>query len=217
MTAPRPLPAAPIEAVLFDLDGVLVDSKLVVERAWRRWATEQGVAADELIAIIHGRPARELVRMFAPALDAEREAERVARYELGDAGAVTLIPGARACVELASRRRWAVVTSGSRTVADDRLRASGLPAPDALITADDVTAGKPDPQPYQRAASELGVAIAGCVVVEDAPAGVLAGTRAGATVIAVTTTHAASALAGADRVLAGMEQVADLLRTMGLS
>jgi mannitol-1-/sugar-/sorbitol-6-phosphatase len=207
----------PVQAVLFDLDGVLVDSKRVVERAWRRWASEAGVPADELIAIVHGRPARELVRMFAPALDAEAEAERVARYELADAAGVTLIPGAPECVELASRRRWAVVTSGSRALADDRLGASGLPVPDALVTADDVTAGKPDPQPYQRAAAALDVAIAGCVVVEDAPAGVLAGTRAGATVIAVTTTHSARALAGADHVLAGMEQVAELLRTMGLS
>jgi sugar-phosphatase len=209
--------SGPIQAVLFDLDGVLVDSKRVVERAWRRWATERGVAADELIAVVHGRPARELVGMFAPALDAEEEAGRVARYELADAEGVTMIPGARECVDLASHRRWAVVTSGSRALADDRLGGAGLPLPDALVTADDVTAGKPDPQPYQRAAIALDVAIAGCVVVEDSPAGVLAGTRAGATVIAVTTTHAASALAGADHVLAGMEQVAQLLRVMGLS
>jgi len=215
VTATAPTPA--VQAVLFDLDGVLVDSKRVVERAWRRWAAEREVPADELIAIVHGRPARELVRMFASALDAEDEADRVARYELADRERVTLIPGAGECVALASRRRWAVVTSGSRALADDRLGGSGLPLPDALVTADDVTAGKPDPQPYQRAALALEVAIAGCVVVEDAPAGVLAGTRAGATVVAVTTTHAAGALAAADHVLDGMEAVAELLRTMGLS
>ena len=203
-----------IQAVLFDLDGVIVDSKAVVERAWRRWAEEAGIPAGELLAVLHGRPARELVRHFAPLLDADEEAERVARFELADS--VPLIPGARACIDLARRRRWAVVTSGSRALADDRLASSGVPAPDALVTADDVSAGKPDPQPFQLAAHRLGVAIDGCIVIEDSPAGVLAGTRAGATVIAVTTTHDPRALAAADHVLDGMEEVATLLRTMGL-
>ena len=201
-----------LQAILFDLDGVLVDSKAVVEAAWRRWAAETGAPAEDLVAIMHGRPARELVRMFAPTLDAEREAERVADYEMDGSARVLVQPGAAACVELARRAAWAIVTSGTRALALRRIESVGLPAPDVLISADEVTAGKPDPQPYELAAERLGVAPRCCIVVEDSPAGVLAGRRAGATVLAVTTTHQASVLGEADRVLASMVEVEAALR-----
>src|SRR5947207_1525706 len=125
---------------------------------------------------------------------------------------LAMIPGALECVGVARRGPWGVVTSGGRELAGQRLAAVGFPAPEILVTGDDVERGKPDPEPYLRAASVLGVPAAQCVVVEDAPAGVLAGKRAGMTVLAVTTTHPADALDQADRVFSGMDEVAGYLR-----
>ena len=196
-----------VSAILFDLDGVLVDSLLVVERAWRRWAREHDLPAEDLLAVVHGRTAREVIGMFTPHLDAAEQALRVGGYETEHRGELTVLPGARECLSIARQGRWAVVTSGTRALATTRLEVVGLPAPEILITADDVTAGKPDPEPYRRAAAALGVTAAECAVVEDAPMGVLAAKRAGMTVLAVTTTHPAAALGQADLVLPGMTEV----------
>ena len=198
---------ARVSAILFDLDGVLVDSLRVVERAWRRWAREQGLPADEVLAVVHGRTAREVVALFAPHLDAAEQSVLVGGYETEHRGELALLPGARECVGIARRGPWAVVTSGTRELATARLTMVGLPVPEILVTADDVTFGKPDPEPYRRAAAALGVPAAECVVVEDAPMGVLAAKRAGMTVLAVTTTHAAAALGHADLVFPGMAEV----------
>jgi mannitol-1-/sugar-/sorbitol-6-phosphatase len=200
-------PPTRVSAILFDLDGVLVDSLLVVERAWRRWAREHDLPAEDLLAVVHGRTAREVIGMFTPHLDAAEQALRVGRYETEHRGELTVLPGARECLSIARQGRWAVVTSGTRALATTRLEVVGLPAPEILITADDVTAGKPDPEPYRRAAAALGVTAAECAVVEDAPMGVLAAKRAGMTVLAVTTTHPAAALGQADLVLPGMTEV----------
>jgi sugar-phosphatase len=194
-------------AVLFDLDGVLVDSLRVVERAWRRWARERGLPADEVLAVVHGRTAREVVALFTPHLDPAEQALLVGGYETEHRGELALLPGARECVGIARTGPWAVVTSGTRELATARLTAVGLPVPHTLVTADDVTFGKPDPEPYLRAAAALGVSAGDCVVVEDAPMGVLAGKRAGMTVLGVTTTHAAAALGQADLVFPGMADV----------
>jgi mannitol-1-/sugar-/sorbitol-6-phosphatase len=204
-----------VSAVLFDLDGVLVDSFRVVQRAWRRWAREQGVPAEDVLAVIHGRTAREVIRIFAPHVDVAEQAERVSSYEQQDDGDLAVIPGSRECIRVARRGRWAVVTSGVRGLATARLAAVSLPVPEILVTADDVTAGKPDPEPYERAAHALAVPAAECVVVEDAPAGVLAAKRAGMTVVAVTTTHQAAALGEADLVFPTMYEVTGWLRAAG--
>jgi mannitol-1-/sugar-/sorbitol-6-phosphatase len=204
-------PGARVSAILFDLDGVLVDSLRVVERAWRRWAREHGLPADEVLAVVHGRVAREVIGMFTPHLDAAEQAVLVGGYETQDGGELSLLPGASECVGIARQGRWAVVTSGSRALATTRLAAVGLPVPEILVTADDVTFGKPDPEPYRRAAAALGVPEAECVVVEDAPMGILAAKRAGMTVLAVTTTHAAAALSHADLVFPGMADVSGWL------
>jgi mannitol-1-/sugar-/sorbitol-6-phosphatase len=203
-------------AVLFDLDGVLVDSTQVVERAWRRWADEQQVPADEILAVAHGRTASDVVRMFAPHLDAERQALLIARHEARDSGGLAAVPGAHECVSLASRGRWAVVTSGRRRIAVGRLVAVGLPVPEVLITADDVTRGKPDPEPYLRAARDLGVPAGECIAVEDSPAGITAAKRGGMTVLAVTTTHQPAALQQADLVCPTLHGITQRLRAAGL-
>lgn len=205
-------PLVTAAAVLFDLDGVLVDSLQVVERSWRRWAADQHLDADAVLAQIHGRRAAELVRMFAPDLDPVQEVARLTGYETEDGGGgLTAIPGAPACVDVARQGRWAVVTSGGRDLATLRLKAVGLPVPEVLVTGDDVERGKPDPQPYLRAAEVLGVPPARCVVVEDAPAGIQAGKQAGMTVLAVATTHQPDALTQADRVFRGMDEVTSYL------
>ncbi len=196
-----------VSAVLFDLDGVLVDSTELVERAWRRWAGERSLSPDDVLAVAHGRPTRDVVRAFAPAVDVDQEVLRILSYEASQSSTLVAVPGARDCVDVARRGPWAVVTSGGRDVATRRLIAAGLPVPEVLVTADDVTNGKPDPEPYELARRELSVPARECVVVEDAPAGITAAKSAGMTVLAVTTTHTAASLHGADCVFASMDTI----------
>jgi mannitol-1-/sugar-/sorbitol-6-phosphatase len=167
--------------------------------------------------VVHGRTAREVIAMFATDLDVAEQELLASGYETQYGGDLTVVPGARECVALARQGRWAVVTSGTRRLAAGRLAAVGLPLPEIMITADDVTAGKPDPEPYRRAAAALAVPGEECVVVEDAPMGVLAAKRAGMTVLAVTTTHAATALDRADLVFPGMHGVTGWLRARSAS
>jgi sugar-phosphatase len=209
--------SAPVaaSAVLFDLDGVLVDSRRMVEQAWLRWADEQQLEAEKVLAVIHGRRGQDSVRLLAPHLDPVQQVQRISGYENGAGGdGPAAMPGALECVSFARRGRWAVVTSGGRELASRRLAAAGFPVPEVLVSGDDVTQGKPDPEPYLRAATELGVPAAQCVVVEDAPAGILAAKRAGMTVLAVTTTHQAAELTQADQVFAAMDEVTSYLRGM---
>ena len=196
-----------VAAVIFDLDGVLVDSTAVVERAWRRWAVAHDVSATDVLAVAHGRPAREVVRAFAPHLDAEAEAALLDESEAADSTGLLAVPGAAACVSVVRGGPWAIATSGGRPLALGRLAAAKLPVPDVLVTADDVRAGKPEPEPYLRAAEALAISPGDCLVIEDAPAGVLAAKRAGMAVIAVCTTHVAAQLADADVVCSGMPEV----------
>lgn len=193
------------EAVLFDLDGVLVESAAVVEAAWGRWAGERGIDYAAMVPVLHGRPGRDLVREFAPGLDVEAEVATITAYEMAEEGALRAVRGAREAI--AAAPRWAIATSGGRELALGRLRAVGHPVPDVLVSADDVTQGKPHPEPYLKAAAALGVAPGRCLVIEDAPAGIAAGKAAGLRVVAVTTSHGADALAAADAVYASMDEV----------
>jgi mannitol-1-/sugar-/sorbitol-6-phosphatase len=196
-----------VSAILFDLDGVLVDSGQLVEQTWRHWARQRGVPEADVLAVAHGRPARDVVRTFAPALEVETEVLRISGYEMARADEVSAVPGAHECIDIARRGRWGIVTSGARDVAVGRLAAAALPVPEVLITADDVTVGKPSPEPYQRACGELHVPANECLVIEDAPAGVTAGKSAGMTVFAVATTHAEELLFEADQVFSSMDAV----------
>jgi sugar-phosphatase len=214
----RSFAAVAASAVLFDLDGVLVDSRQMVEQAWLRWADEQQLEAGEVLAVIHGRRGQDSVRLLTPHLDPVQQVQRIRGYEAeGEGDGLAAMPGALECVSFARRGRWAVVTSGGRELAAQRLAAAGLPVPEVLVTGDDVKEGKPDPEPYLRAATALGVPAAECVVIEDAPAGVLAGQRAGMTVLAVTTTHPATELTQADQVFSSMDEVARYLRDQARS
>jgi sugar-phosphatase len=192
--------------VLSDLDGVLVDSGAAVERVWREWAVEHGLDADEVARASHGVPAEGVLERVAPHLSSPDEIDRIERRHAATGGRA--LPGA---AELLAIDRIGVVTSCSPALAAARLEAAGLPTPAVLITSDLTSRGKPHPDPYLAGAVALGADPAECLVIEDAPAGIAAGRAAGMTVWAVTTTHAAEELAGADRVVGGLDEVRALL------
>jgi sugar-phosphatase len=185
-------------ALLFDLDGVLVDSGSSTERAWRLWAKKHGLDAAEILDLAHGRRTVETVRLVAPHLSAEDEAEMLENIEVEDVVGVGEIPGAAELLRELPAECWAVVTSGTWRLATARLRQMSLPVPRVLVTAEDVTNGKPDPECYLKAARHLAVAPGDCVVVEDAPAGIEAAHAAGMRAIAVTTTHSAAEVSAAE-------------------
>jgi sugar-phosphatase len=183
-------------ALLFDNDGTLVSSLDSVERCWTRWAKEYGITAEQFRRVaLHGRPAAEIVADLLPARLVPEAVARVEQLEVDDVpdGGVRLLPGTRDFLDALPADRWAVVTSATRRLAEARLDAVGI-LPKTLIAADDVTRGKPDPEPYLLAARQLGVDPARCVVFEDAPAGLRAGRAAGMTTVALTTTHRAEEL-----------------------
>ncbi|WP_298992491.1 HAD-IA family hydrolase [uncultured Pseudokineococcus sp.] len=184
---------APFAAVLFDMDGTLIDSTPSVERCWTRWAGEMGVDPARLLGW-HGVPARAIVAaLVAP----ERVAEGVAlidRLEVEDTAGILPLPGAAEALGLLPAGRAAVATSCTRPLALARIAEAALAVPEVVVTADDVERGKPDPEPFLLAAERLGVDPARCLVVEDAPAGLAAARAAGCATLAVTTTTPADAL-----------------------
>lgn len=207
------------EGVLFDLDGVLVDSTPAVERVWSKWALAHGLDPEETVRLAHGRPSIASVRDILPDADFEAENEVILRGELEDTEGVVSLPGARELLESLPPERWALVTSCARPLADVRLRAAVLPIPKNKITCDDVRNGKPDPEPYLKGAALLGVPASRCVVFEDAPAGVRAGKAAGAIVVALRSTSSDQELeeAGADWIISGYSQVELVISDHGSS
>ncbi|GAA3553917.1 HAD family hydrolase [Streptomyces osmaniensis] len=179
-------------ALLFDNDGTLVSSLASVDRCWARWAAEYGITEEFGRVELHGRPAVEIVAELLPADVVPEALARIEAMEVEDVpnDGVQLLPGTKAFLDSLPADRWAVVTSATRRLAEARLDAVGI-LPKTMITADDITRGKPDPEPYLLAARELGVDPADCVVFEDAPAGLAAGRAAGMTTVALTTTHQA--------------------------
>jgi sugar-phosphatase len=179
------------DAVLFDMDGTLVDSRELVERMWTHWATEHGIPVESAVALAHGRRTLETMQMLAPELATPEEAARLDTLEAGEEEAHRAIPGAAEILSALPAQRWAVVTSAGRALAVRRIAGVGLPPPAVIVGADDVAMGKPSPEGYLQAADRLGVDVRRCVVVEDAPAGTEAGRSAGARVIGLETTYPA--------------------------
>ena len=195
--------------LLFDLDGVLVDSTPAVARVWTKWALAHGFDPDDTVRRAHGRPSVETVREILPGADFEKENEIILRGEVEDTEGVVPLPGARELLSSLPESQWALVTSCARPLAEVRLKVAGLPKPRNMVTCDDIRNGKPDPEPYIKGAALLGVPASKCVVFEDAPAGIRSGKAAGALVIATRTTSPDSELeeAGADWILPAYENL----------
>jgi mannitol-1-/sugar-/sorbitol-6-phosphatase len=197
------MPSFSCSAILFDLDGVLLDSTRVVAEQYTRWALENGLDPAEVMKAAHGVRTLEVVQRVAPHLDAVTETRKIEDRE-AVADGIVAIPGAVALLNTIPRGRWCVVTSGTRYLATTRMRRFGIPVPDILITADDVRHGKPDPEPYRRGAELLKASPADCVAFEDAPAGIRSAHAAGMKVISMPTTYPASELHEADVIIAGL-------------
>ncbi|MFJ2605129.1 HAD family hydrolase [Streptomyces sp. NPDC091279] len=199
-------------ALLFDNDGTLVSSLASVDRCWTRWAGEYGITAEEFARVaLHGRPAAEIAADLLPADVVPEAVARIEQLEVADVpdGGVELLPGTTDLLAALPADRWAVVTSATRRLAEARLGAVGI-VPKTLVAADDITRGKPDPEPYLLAARMLGVEPADCVVFEDAPAGLQAGRAAGMTTVALATTHRPDEL-DADLVVTDLSALSALL------
>jgi mannitol-1-/sugar-/sorbitol-6-phosphatase len=191
------------KGLLFDLDGVLVDSTPAVARAWYAWAARHGFVAEDVVRKAHGRPSMTTIKELLPHGDHEAENRVMEQCEISDVKDVVALPGATELVESLPPGRWTIVTSCTRPLAKVRISAGGLPVPQQLVTSSDVKKGKPDPEPYLAGAARLQLAPEDCVVVEDAPAGIRAGKAAGMRVLALRTTAPDAELtqAGADWII----------------
>lgn len=201
------MPSFRCEAILFDLDGVLVDSTQCVARIWANWAREHGLDPDYIVHVTHGMRTIELVRQVAPQLDAQAETDKIEQQELNDTDGLLVLPGAKELLHALPPDRYTVVTSGTRRLATKRLQVAGLPVPSQMITSDEVTHGKPAPEPYLAGAKILGREPHECLVFEDAPSGIRSAKAAGMTVIGVTTTYPREELSGADAIVPSLAAV----------
>jgi mannitol-1-/sugar-/sorbitol-6-phosphatase len=200
-----------VSAVLFDLDGVLVESREATERVWLDWASRNGIDAATLRSAMHGVRSADVVRALRPDLDPGAESELVERAQAEDVAGLRAIPGAVAALRALKGDRVAVVTSGTRPLALARLAAVGIEPPAVMVFAGDVKRGKPHPEGYLTAARRLGADPAEALVVEDAPPGIEAGRAAGMATVGVASTHAREELAAADEIVASLEELPGLL------
>jgi len=191
------------QGLLFDLDGVLVDSTPAVSRVWTIWANKHGFDPEETVRQAHGRPSLATIRELLPNADAAAENAIVEKMEIEDVDGVVPLPGTMELLHALPADRWTVVTSCTRRLAFVRLRVAGLPIPEKLVTSTDIVHGKPHPEPYLKGAQLLGVDPTDCVVFEDAPAGIRSGKAAHSRVVAFQTTERDELLhaAGADWIV----------------
>lgn len=191
------MPEIRCEAVLFDMDGTILDSTIPVQRQWRLWAGNMGIPFDKVLAVMHGRRAIETMQIVAPYLPQPKTVNEFLEVEAKDTQGIVEMPGARAMLEALPSNRWAVVTSATYEMARSRMRAAGLPDVEILVSADRVTHGKPHPEGFLTAAAALGVEPGNCLVVEDSPAGIQAGKSGGMQVLGVTSHYPAEELGAA--------------------
>jgi sugar-phosphatase len=193
-------------AVIFDMDGTLVDSTAAVVRSWVRWAEEHELDPRRLQGF-HGVPAAAIVAELLPDHLHAAAIDRINALELTDTDGIELLPGAAEALAALAPDLAAIATSCTAPLAAARIGSSGLRAPSVVVTADDVERGKPHPDPFLLAARRLGADPADCLVVEDAPGGLQAARAAGCATLAVTTTTAREALV-ADVVVTDLSHVA---------
>ncbi len=187
----------PCKGILFDMDGILISSLGSVERSWSTWAVSRGVDVGLAIHTAHGCRAIETVRKLRPDLDDEAELKFIEDLEIADNEGLAVLPGVLSLVAALPGPRWTVVTSATERLARVRLAAGGVAVPERIITADQVTQGKPNPEPYLRGAEILRLDAADCVVFEDSASGTKAGRAAGCTVIGTTFSHSIAELSAA--------------------
>jgi len=192
------------KAILFDMDGVLMDSTPSVERVWRTWAVQHGLDPDRIAPLAHGRRSIETIRAVTPELDAEKENVIVEQMEIDDKEGVTALLGAAELLAHLPPDRFAIVTSATRPLAVARLGYAAIPVPRYMITADDVLHGKPSPEPFLKGAALLGFNPTDCLVFEDSPAGIASARSAGMKAVALQTTYPADRLQAADAIIGNL-------------
>jgi mannitol-1-/sugar-/sorbitol-6-phosphatase len=200
------------KAILFDMDGVLMDSTPSVERVWRAWAAQHGLDPERVASLAHGRRSIETIRALAPELDAEKENVLVEQMEIDDKEGVTALAGAAELLARLPPDRFAIVTSATRPLAVARLGYAGIPVPHHMITANDVIHGKPSPEPFLKGAAVLGFSPEDCLVFEDSPAGIASARSAGMKAIALQTTYPADQLQAANAIIGTLANVKATLR-----
>lgn len=198
---------------LFDLDGTLVSSLAVVERAWLGLAKRLNADPQEVLDFIHGKQAITSLRHFMKGRseeDIQFEFDRLEQIEASDTDGIVALPGAIALLNRLNELGvpWAIVTSGTVPIAHTRCKAAGIPFPEVFITAELVARGKPEPDAYLLGAERLGFAPSDCFVVEDATAGLASGLAAGCQVIAVNAPSNSAELTRVDKSLSSLEQIA---------
>lgn len=195
-------------AVIFDLDGTLVDSSAVVERQWSIWARSHGIEPRLVMEVVHGRPSIQTMRMFRPETTLV-ESRAFDAIEAADLEGLKPVAGAHDAIDSCERQQipWAIVTSGTLPMATNRLNVCGFPIPDVFVTVEQTERGKPAPDPFLRAAMLLKVSPAKCTVFEDSPPGIHAANAANMRVIALQTTHSEDHLIGADGVVRDLSEV----------
>ncbi|MHC8362636.1 HAD-IA family hydrolase [Pseudomonas sp. LS2P72] len=190
MSAQKSVFNTPYRAFLFDMDGTVLNSIAAAERIWAAWALRHGVDVVSFLPTIHGVRAIDTInRLALPGVDAEAEAAFITEAEIEDVEGIIEVPGAAIFLKSLPANQWAIVTSAPKALALRRMAAAGIPQPLVMVTAEDVSAGKPDPAGYRLAARRLGVEPTDCLIFEDATVGILAAEAAGAGLIVVTSTH----------------------------
>jgi sugar-phosphatase len=196
-----------VRGILFDMDGVLVSSLGSVERSWTTWAEARGIDPALAIKTAHGRRAIESVRFLRPDLDDEEELNWIEDLEVEDKDGLEILKGVKPILETLPEKYWTVVTSATERLARVRMAYGGIPVPARMITADMVTKGKPDPEPYRRGADLLGFRPEDCLVIEDSSSGANAGRAAGCKVLATLFSHSLESLSAADWIVKSLDDV----------
>ncbi|WNF53305.1 HAD family hydrolase [Pseudomonas sp. SG20052] len=190
MSAHNSVFSTPYRAFLFDMDGTVLNSIAAAERIWTTWALRHGVDVESFLPTIHGARAIDTInRLALSGVDAKAQADWITEAEIEDVEGVVEVAGAANFLRSLPKNQWAIVTSAPRALAVRRMAAAGIPEPDVMVTAEDVSAGKPDPAGYRLAAQRLGLEVTDCLIFEDAAVGILAAEAAGADLVIITSTH----------------------------